>query len=31
MTGFRLGSLFFAVAFYGFFAGWLVIAQIGDL
>jgi hypothetical protein len=31
VTGLRLGSLFFAVAFYGFFAGWLVIVQIGDL
>ena len=31
VSGFRLGSLFFAVAFYGFFAGWLVIVQIGDL
>ena len=31
VTGVRLGSLFFAVAFYGFFAGWLVIVQIGDL
>ena len=28
--GFRLGTLFFAVLFYGFFAGWLVIVQIGD-
>ena len=27
VTGFRLGTLFFAVAFYGFFAGWLIIVQ----
>jgi len=31
VSGFRLGALFFAVAFYGFFAGWLVIVQIGEL
>jgi hypothetical protein len=31
VTGVRLGALFFAVAFYGFFAGWLVIVQVGDL
>ena len=31
VTGVRLGSLFVAVAFYGFFAGWLVIVQLGDL
>ena len=31
VTGLRLGSLFVAVAFYGFFAGWLVIVQIGNL
>jgi hypothetical protein len=31
VTGVRLGALFFAVAFYGFFAGWLVIVQLGDL
>jgi len=30
VSGFRLGALFFAVAFYGFFAGWLVIVQIRD-
>ena len=30
VRGFRLGTLFFAVVFYGFFAGWLVIVQIGD-
>ena len=31
VTGARLGALFFAVAFYGFFAGWLIIVQVGDL
>jgi hypothetical protein len=31
VQGFRLGTLLFAVAFYGFFAGWLVIAEISDL
>ena len=31
VRGFRLGALFFAVAFYGFFAGWLIIVQVGDL
>ena len=30
VTGFRLGTLLFAVAFYGFFASWLVIVQIRD-
>ena len=30
VRGFRLGTLLFAVAFYGFFASWLVIVQIGD-
>ena len=31
VRGFRLGALCFAVLFYGFFAGWYVIVQIGDL
>ena len=31
VTGLRLGALMFAVLFYGFFAGWLVIVQVGDL
>jgi hypothetical protein len=31
VSGFRLASLGFAVVFYGFFAGWYVIVQIGDL
>ena len=31
VSGFRLGALCFAVVFYGFFAGWLVIVQIGNL
>jgi hypothetical protein len=31
VSGFRLGSLGFAVLFYGFFAGWYVIVQIGEL
>jgi hypothetical protein len=31
VRGFRLGALVFAVAFYGFFAGWYVITQIGEL
>jgi hypothetical protein len=31
VTGLRLGMLCFAVLFYGFFAGWLVIVQIGEL
>ncbi len=31
VSGVRLGALFFAVLFYGFFAGWLVIVQLGDL
>ena len=29
--GVRLGVLVFAVAFYGFFAGWYVITQVGEL
>jgi len=31
VTGLRLGVLMFAVAFYGFFAGWYVITQVGEL
>jgi hypothetical protein len=31
VTGFRLGALFFAVAFYGFFSGWYVIVQMGEI
>ena len=31
VKGFRLGALGFAVLFYGFFAGWYVITQIGEL
>jgi hypothetical protein len=31
VRGFRLGALGFAVLFYGFFAGWYVIVQIGEL
>jgi Mn2+/Fe2+ NRAMP family transporter len=31
VTGFRHGVLFFAVAFYGFFAGWYVIVQMGEI
>jgi len=31
VRGFRLGALGFAVVFYGFFAGWYVITQIGEL
>ena len=31
VSGFRLGALGFAVLFYGFFAGWYVIVQIGEL
>jgi uncharacterized membrane protein YoaK (UPF0700 family) len=31
VTGVRLGALLLAVCFYGFFAGWLVIVQVGDL
>jgi hypothetical protein len=31
VAGFRLGALGFAVLFYGFFAGWYVIVQIGEL
>ena len=31
VRGFRLGVLAFAVLFYGFFAGWYVIVQLGDL
>jgi hypothetical protein len=31
VSGFRLAALGFAVLFYGFFAGWYVIVQIGDL
>ncbi len=31
VSGFRLGALAFAVCFYGFFASWLVIVQIGNL
>jgi hypothetical protein len=29
--GVRLGMLLFCVLFYGFFAGWLIIVQVGDL
>jgi hypothetical protein len=31
VSGLRLGALGFAVLFYGFFAGWYVIVQIGEL
>jgi hypothetical protein len=31
VRGFRLGALGFAVVFYGFFAGWYVITQMGEL
>ena len=31
VRGFRLGALIVAVGFYGFFAGWYVIVQLGDL
>jgi hypothetical protein len=31
VSGFRLAALGFAVPFYGFFAGWYVIVQIGEL
>ena len=31
VSGARLGVLLFCVLFYGFFAGWLVIVQLGDL
>ena len=31
VSGFRLGALGFAVLFYGFFAGWYVIVQIGEI
>jgi hypothetical protein len=31
VRGFRLGVLCFAVLFYGFFAGWYVITQVGEL
>jgi hypothetical protein len=31
VRGFRLGALAFAVMFYGFFAGWYVITQVGEL
>ena len=31
VRGFRLGALVFAVLFYGFFAGWYVITQVGEL
>jgi hypothetical protein len=31
VSGVRLGALVFAVMFYGFFAGWYVITQIGEL
>jgi hypothetical protein len=31
VSGVRLGMLVFAVAFYGFFAGWYVITQVGEL
>ena len=31
VRGFRLGALGFAVLFYGFFAGWYVIVQVGEL
>jgi hypothetical protein len=31
VSGFRLGMLGFAVLFYGFFAGWYVIVQLGEI
>ena len=31
VRGTRLGMLLFCVAFYGFFAGWYVIVQMGEL
>jgi hypothetical protein len=31
VRGFRLAALCFAVLFYGFFAGWYVIVQLGDV
>jgi hypothetical protein len=31
VSGFRLGALGFAVLFYGFFAGWYVIVQLGEI
>ena len=31
VRGFRLGALCFAVLFYGFFAGWYVVVQVGEL
>ena len=31
VRGFRLGALGFAVLFYGFFAGWYVIVQLGEI
>jgi len=31
VSGFRLGMLAFAVLFYGFFAGWYVIVQLGEI
>jgi hypothetical protein len=31
VRGFRFGALVFAVLFYGFFAGWYVITQVGEL
>ena len=31
VRGARLGMLMFAVVFYGFFAGWYVIVQMGEL
>ncbi len=30
VRGFRLGMLLFATAFYGFFAGWLIVVQVRD-
>jgi hypothetical protein len=31
VRGFRLCALCFAVLFYGFFAGWYVIVQLGEI
>ena len=31
IRGMRLGVLAFAVLFYGFFAGWYVIVQLGEI
>ncbi len=31
VSGVRLGVLIFCVGFYGFFAGWYVITQVGEL